>query len=113
MRDQSFGRSTARNYTMASGTISEESSILNFPAINIREAHERPEAVEKASVMFTGMNVERIQQALEVLETQPRGDERLMLPVADYSKPNVSDKVLRIIISYTDYIKRVVWQVKP
>jgi len=93
-----------------SGTISEESSTLNFPAVNLREAHERPEAFEEASVMFTGMNVERIQQALKVLETQPRGTERLLRPVADYSMPNVSDKVLRIIISYTDYINRVIWQ---
>ncbi len=88
-----------------SGTISEESSIMNFPALNIRDAHERPEAMEEASVMMVGMNYDRILQGLAVLENQSL----TLRPVADYSIPNVSDKVLRIIISYTDYINRVVW----
>jgi len=89
-----------------SGTISEESSILRFKALNIRQAHERPEAMEEASVMMVGLKKEGILQGLEVLETQERNTLRL---VNDYSMPNISDKVLRIILSYTDYVNRVVW----
>lgn len=101
---------SAKTVLSDSGTITEESSILNFPAVNIRDAQERPEGFEEGAVMFTGMNVERILQAVEILESQPRGESRLINIVNDYIAPNVSDKVLRTIISYTDYVNRVVWR---
>ena len=93
-----------------SGTINEEASIMNFPALNLREAHERPEGMEEAVVIMAGLAKERIMQCLVMIDDQPRGEKRLMRQVEDYSIPNVSDKVVRIIHSYTDYVNRVIWR---
>jgi len=109
-KDYSKLQVSAKVVLSDSGTISEEASIMNFPALNLREVHERPEGMEEAVVIMAGLEKERIMQCLAVIDGQPRGEQRLIRQVGDYSMPNVSDKMVRIIHSYTDYVNRVVWK---
>ena len=108
--DYNFLQINARAVISDSGTISEESSILNFPAINLRESHERPEAMEEAAVIMSGINLDRVIQSLDMLSDQRRGEERTLQIVNEYKNVNVSEKMIRVILSYTDYIKREIWK---